>query len=102
LPSRVEKKRWCFEASTSNLTIKPASFFGYRREMLAGLPVLVADEAKAILDSLSLPQYAGGVAGIYQRFPPGSFPRRNYLNAHPRPNSTPGTVAWNWRPGAGM
>ncbi len=44
------------------VTIKPASFFGYRREMLAGLPVLVADEAKAIVDSLSLPQYAGGVA----------------------------------------
>jgi predicted transcriptional regulator of viral defense system len=44
------------------VTLKPEAFFGYRREMLAELPIVVADESKSILDSLSLPQYAGGIA----------------------------------------
>ena len=38
------------------VTLKPEAFFGYRRETLAELPVVVADESKAILDSLNLPQ----------------------------------------------
>lgn len=42
------------------VTLKPEAFFGYRREVLDDLPILVADPAKAILDSLSLPEYAGG------------------------------------------
>jgi predicted transcriptional regulator of viral defense system len=46
------------------VTIKPHKFFGYRREMLGDLPVVVADEAKAIVDSLDLPRYAGGVTEI--------------------------------------
>ena len=46
------------------VTIKPRKFFGYRREMLGDLPVIVADEAKAIVDSLDLPDYAGGVAEV--------------------------------------
>ncbi len=46
------------------VTFKPEAFFGYRREMLADLPVVVADEAKSILDSLNLPQYAGGVSEV--------------------------------------
>jgi predicted transcriptional regulator of viral defense system len=46
------------------VTLQPRAFFGYRREMLAELPVVVADEPKSILDSLSLPQYAGGVSEI--------------------------------------
>ena len=46
------------------VTIKPSKFFGYRREMVDGLPVLIADEAKAIVDSLHLPRYAGGVAEV--------------------------------------
>jgi predicted transcriptional regulator of viral defense system len=46
------------------VTLKPKTFFGYRREMLAELPIVVADEAKAILDSLSLPQYAGGIKEV--------------------------------------
>ena len=46
------------------ITLKPHHFFGYRREMLADLPVVIADEAKAILDSLALPQYAGGLAEV--------------------------------------
>jgi predicted transcriptional regulator of viral defense system len=44
--------------------IKPHKFFGYRREMLGDLPVVVADEAKAIVDSLDLPHYAGGIAEV--------------------------------------
>jgi predicted transcriptional regulator of viral defense system len=44
--------------------LKPQHFFGYRREMLADLPVVIADEAKSILDSLVLPQYAGGVSEV--------------------------------------
>jgi len=46
------------------VTLRPRAFFGYRRETLAGLPVVVADEAKAILDSLSLPRYAGGIPEV--------------------------------------
>jgi predicted transcriptional regulator of viral defense system len=46
------------------VTLQPQAFFGYRREMLAELPVVVADEPKSILDSLSLPQYAGGISEV--------------------------------------
>jgi predicted transcriptional regulator of viral defense system len=46
------------------VTVKPNKFFGYRRESVGDLPVLVADEAKAIVDSLNLPNYAGGVAEV--------------------------------------
>jgi predicted transcriptional regulator of viral defense system len=46
------------------VTLQPLAFFGYRREMLAELPVVVADEPKSILDSLSLPQYAGGIPEV--------------------------------------
>jgi len=46
------------------VTIKSLKFFGYRRETLGDLPVLVADEAKAIVDCLDQPRYAGGVAEV--------------------------------------
>ena len=46
------------------VTIKPHKFFGYRRDELGGLPVVVADEAKAIVDSLDLSAYAGGVSDV--------------------------------------
>lgn len=46
------------------VTLKPETFFGYRRDILAELQVVVADEAKSILDSLSLPQYSGGVSEV--------------------------------------
>jgi predicted transcriptional regulator of viral defense system len=46
------------------VTLQPLAFFGYRREILAELPVVVADESKSILDSLSLPQYAGGISEV--------------------------------------
>lgn len=43
------------------VTLKPSKFFGYRRESVGGLPVLIADREKALVDSLDLPQYAGGL-----------------------------------------
>ena len=46
------------------VTVKPRKFFGYRREMVGDLPVLVADEAKAIVDGLDQPRYAGGMAEV--------------------------------------
>jgi predicted transcriptional regulator of viral defense system len=46
------------------VTIRPGKFFGYRREMVGDLPTIVADEAKAIVDSLDLPDYAGGLGEI--------------------------------------
>jgi predicted transcriptional regulator of viral defense system len=48
------------------VTIKPRKFFGYRRERVGALPVLVADEAKAILDGLDQPRYAGGLGEVAQ------------------------------------
>lgn len=42
--------------------LQPAIFFGYRRELQSGLPVVIADEEKAVLDSLRFPEYAGGFA----------------------------------------
>ncbi len=46
------------------VTIKPDKFFGYRRELVGDLPVLIADEAKAIVDSLNQPRYAGGITEV--------------------------------------
>lgn len=46
------------------VTVKPDKFFGYRREEIGDLPTVVADEAKAIVDSLDLPQHAGGVGEV--------------------------------------
>ena len=46
------------------VTIQPGAFFGYQRELLAELPVVVADRPKSILDSLNLPQYAGGISEV--------------------------------------
>ncbi len=46
------------------VTVKPAKFFGYRREEIGDLPTVVADEAKAIVDSLDLPRHAGGVGEV--------------------------------------
>ena len=46
------------------VTVKPHKFFGYRRETVGELPVIVADEAKAIIDSLDQPRYAGGITEI--------------------------------------
>jgi predicted transcriptional regulator of viral defense system len=43
------------------VTVQPHKFFGYRREWVGELPVPIADEAKAIVDSLDLLHYAGGI-----------------------------------------
>ncbi|MEW6400664.1 MAG: hypothetical protein AB1649_02630, partial [Chloroflexota bacterium] len=59
------KKEFTFREMHFNfVTLNPQAFFGYRREMLAELPVVVADEPKSILDSLRFPQYAGGVSEV--------------------------------------
>ena len=46
------------------VTVQPRKFFGYRRETVGELPVLIADEAKAIVDSLDQPRYAGGITEV--------------------------------------
>ena len=46
------------------VTLKPHKFFGYRREQIGGLPVVIADEAKSLVDSLDQPRYAGGMAEV--------------------------------------
>ena len=46
------------------VAVRPQKFFGYRREEVGDLPIVVADEAKAIVDSLDLPQYAGGITEV--------------------------------------
>jgi predicted transcriptional regulator of viral defense system len=46
------------------VTLQPRKFFGYRREVVGELPVLIADEAKSILDSLDQPRYAGGIPEV--------------------------------------
>jgi predicted transcriptional regulator of viral defense system len=46
------------------VTIQPHKFFGYVRESVGEMPVLIADPAKAIIDSFDQPRYAGGVPEI--------------------------------------
>lgn len=46
------------------VTIKPDKFFGYRRESVGDLPVVMADPEKALIDSLDQPRYAGGMAEV--------------------------------------
>ncbi|MDP2661530.1 MAG: type IV toxin-antitoxin system AbiEi family antitoxin, partial [Dehalococcoidia bacterium] len=48
------------------VTIKPDKFFGYRRESVGELPVVMADPEKALIDSLDQPRYAGGMAEVAQ------------------------------------
>ncbi|MCX7706937.1 MAG: hypothetical protein N2204_02890 [Anaerolineae bacterium] len=60
-----QKRPLAFQGTTFRFVrLAPHMFFGYRREMLADLPLTVADEAKAILDSLYLPGNAGGVTEV--------------------------------------
>ncbi len=44
--------------------LKPSRFFGYHREQLGDLPIVIANEAKTLLDSLTLPKYAGGMGEV--------------------------------------
>ena len=46
------------------VAVQPHKFFGYRREEVGRLPVLIADEAKSIVDSLDQSRYAGGIAEV--------------------------------------
>lgn len=46
------------------VTLQRRKFFGYQRVTVGGLPVLIADEAKAIIDGLDQPRYAGGIAEV--------------------------------------
>lgn len=46
--------------------LKPAKFFGYHREMIDELPVLIAEREKAIIDSLDQPRYAGGILEVFK------------------------------------
>ena len=46
------------------VSLRPHKFFGYRRERIGDLPIVVADEAKAIVDSLDLLQHAGGIGEV--------------------------------------
>lgn len=48
------------------VTLRPRKLFGYCRETIGDLPALVADEAKAIVDSLDQPRYAGGLIEVGQ------------------------------------
>jgi predicted transcriptional regulator of viral defense system len=62
--TRRKKDITFHEMNFKFITLQPRAFFGYRREMLAELPIVVADEPKSILDCLSLPQYAGGIPEV--------------------------------------
>ena len=46
------------------VVVKPHKFFGYRRDSIGDLPTVIAEEAKAIVDSLDLPQHAGGIGEV--------------------------------------
>jgi predicted transcriptional regulator of viral defense system len=48
------------------VTVKPEKFFGYQREIIGDLPVLVADLEKSLIDSLDQSRYAGGMAEVAQ------------------------------------
>jgi predicted transcriptional regulator of viral defense system len=44
--------------------LAPHKFFGYQREVIADLPVLVAEVEKALVDSLDQLRYAGGLLEV--------------------------------------
>ncbi|MBU4491355.1 MAG: hypothetical protein KKD69_02720 [Euryarchaeota archaeon] len=44
--------------------MKPEKFFGYRKERIGDLDFLMAEEEKALIDSLYLPQNAGGMVEV--------------------------------------
>lgn len=46
------------------IVVHPKQFFGYRRDMLGELPIVVADKEKSIIDSLGKPQHAGGISEV--------------------------------------
>ena len=44
--------------------MNPEKFFGYRKERIGELDFLIAEEEKAVIDSLYLPENAGGMAEV--------------------------------------
>lgn len=44
--------------------VKPGKFFGYKKERIGDLDFLIADKEKAVIDSLDLPQNAGGMREV--------------------------------------
>lgn len=44
--------------------LKPYKFFGYEEIRVSGLPILMAQKEKALIDSLDQPKYAGGIDEI--------------------------------------
>lgn len=60
-----KKGRVEFEGYTIQYVhIQPAKFFGYRREQVGDLPVLIAEKEKALVDALDQPRYAGGIIEV--------------------------------------
>lgn len=58
--ARVDFEGYAFQY----VHVKPAKFFGYRRERVGDLSFLVAEKEKALVDALDQPRYAGGIAEI--------------------------------------
>ena len=52
------------EARFIFVRVAPHKFFGYQREMVGDLPVLVAEVEKALVDSLDQLRYAGGLLEV--------------------------------------
>jgi predicted transcriptional regulator of viral defense system len=46
------------------ICVRPARFFGMRKEWINEHPFLVTDQEKTIIDGLALPQYVGGVGTV--------------------------------------
>ena len=44
--------------------VNPKKFYGYRKERIGDLDFLIAEEEKAIIDSLDLPDNAGGISEV--------------------------------------
>jgi len=57
-PMTFPDLRFCF------VNVKSRKFFGYRREIVGDLRVVIAGEAKAIVDSLDQPRYTGGIGEV--------------------------------------
>lgn len=58
--SSVEFEGYTFQY----VRLKPFKFFGYQRERVGNLSVLIAEKEKALIDALDQPRYAGGIAEI--------------------------------------
>jgi len=80
--------------------VAPYKFFGYQREMIGDLPVLVAEVEKALVDSLDQPRYAGGLLevakALYQareQLHPERLVEVYQSDAQPQPLFAPGLLA---------